>query len=403
MDVFVARQPIFDRTQKVFAYQLLFRTGFDNLYFDLHGDEASSRVISDSFLLIGLDKLTCGKKAIINFTPNLILQQIAAGLPKQHLIISLLEDVTPDQRIIDACKNLKRNGYSFIFSDFVLQDRYAALQSIPDIIRINFNTLATPERKMMVQKFITRNVKILVEEIGTSWDYQEALAMGCSYFQGIFFSKPEILTGKDIPGYKLNYLRMLQEVNKEEIDFDSIENIVKQDVSLTFKLLKYINSAAFGLKTQIQSIKQALMLLGLREIKKLLSLISLTGIGRDKPAELLTLCITRAKLCELLAARISLKQRASDLFLMGMFSLIDVLMDRPLPDIINDLPISPDIKTALLGGQNLFRDVLETVVAYEKGDWPTFTQYAQKLKLTEQEFPQLYLSAIGWAYQIYAQ
>lgn len=238
---------------------------------------------------------------------------------------------------------------------------------------------------------------MVAEKVETRSELHQASEMGYTYFQGYFFSKPEIIVAQDIPGYKLNYLRVLQAVNQPEINLVELENIIKLEPSLTYKLLRYLNSAFFGFRTEIRSIHHALALLGEEELKKWASLIAMAAMGSDKPPELVVNVIIRAVFCESLAPQIGMLNRAADLFLLGMMSLIDAILDRPLPEILEKMPISNEIKEALLGGENRFRDVYETVLAYETADWREFAKKARKLNLHEETVPELYLKSVEWA------
>ncbi len=403
MEVFVARQPIFDKKLEVWAYELLFRSGLDNFYENLDGDQASSRVISNSFLLIGMDELTEGKMAFINFTRNLLVGEFISALPKELVAVEILENVEPDEEVIAACKSLKQLGYLLVLDDFVFEDKFQPLIELADIIKVELINLEVEEIKSLVQEFISRGVKFLAEKVETREEFDRALEMGYSYFQGYFFSKPVIVSGQDIPSSKLNYLQILQEIHRPELEFDHLDDIVKREVSLSYKLLKLTNSAAFGFRNKVNSIRHALIILGKDEIKKWVSIIALSAMGDDKPAELVMNSLIRARFCELMAPGLRMKEQSSDLFLMGMFSLIDALVDRPISEILEELPISEDIKVALLGGENRFGDVYESVLAYERGDWDRFSECATKLKSDETEAPELYLESVDWAKQVFQQ
>ncbi|MHB9093190.1 MAG: EAL and HDOD domain-containing protein [Eubacteriales bacterium] len=402
MEVFVARQPIFNRQQKVYGYELLYRLGMDNFYNNPagDGDRATSEVIANSFLLIGLDALTGGKRAFINFTENLLKNEVATILPKEVVAIEILENIEVDDKVVNACIKLKKLGYPLVLDDFVLDERFKPLVELADIIKIDFMECDIREKMDVIRRFGSEGVQLLAEKVETTEMFKEAFEMGYSYFQGYFFSRPIILTGQDIPGYKINYLQALEEVNRPEMDFDRLEGIIKRDVSLSYKLLKYINSAAFGFRSKIDSIKHALVLLGIQEIKNWVSLIILRGMGEDKPDEITTSSILRAKFGELIAPKVGLQERSSDLFLMGMFSMIDALISRPMTDILDELPIAEDIKRALLGKECHYRDLYELILAYEKGNWEEFSALAARIKLDEAEVPKIYLQSLAWANQV---
>lgn len=400
MKVFVARQPIFDKQQKVFGYELLYRLGYDNYYDELDGDRATADVIANSFLLIGIEALTGGKRAFINFSKNLLKSEVAINLPKELVAIEILEDVQVDEEVIAACRKLKQYGYPLVLDDFVFKAEFEPLIDLADIIKVDFLNTPAEIRRELVRRFRTNKLSMLAEKVETREAFEEALEIGYTYFQGYFFSKPVILSGRDISGYKLNYFQVLQEVNRPEPDFDRLESVIKRDVSLSYMLLKYINSAAYGFRTKINSIKHALVMLGLKEVKKWVSLIVLRGMGEDKPDEIMTSSIIRAKFGELIAPMLGLKEQSPDIFLMGMFSMLDAIVDRPMSEVLADLPISEEIKKALLGNRNTYRDVYELIVSYEKGDWGEFFKHVAGFGLDETEIPRLYLESLEWANQL---
>ena len=397
MKKFVARQPIFDPHQKVYAYELLFRSGMDNFFDASDPDQASTSVIVDSLLLMGMEKLTGGDRAFINCTRNVLIKGYAALLPKDKVVVEILESVEPDDEVVGACLRLKRAGFMLALDDFIYEERLEPLLPLVDFVKIDFRETTEMDRRALVEKLSPRGIKMVAEKVETRSGLQQASEMGYTYFQGYFFSKPEIVVAQDIPGYKLNYLRVLQAVNQPEINLVELENIIKLEASLTYKLLRYLNSAFFGFRTEIRSIHHALALLGEEELKKWASLIAMAAMGADKPPELVVSVIVRAVFCESLAPRIGMMNRSNDLFLLGMMSLIDAVLDRPLPEILEKMPISHEVKEALLGVENRFRDVYETVIAYEAADWRSFAEKARKLNLDEETVPDLYLKSVEWA------
>lgn len=402
MEVFVARQPIFTKNKNVFAYELLYRSGQQDFYDHDDGDRATSDVITNSFSVIGIDTLTGGKRAFINFTQNLLKKEMATIIPPGSVVIELLEDIVPDAEILAACRKLKQLGYTLALDDFVAFNQISPLIDLADIIKVDFLKASPDDRKAMPREIGNGRIRFLAEKVETLEEYKEALAHGYSYFQGYFFSKPEIFSGQDLAPYKLNYLRIIQEINRFGGDFDRIEGIVKQDVSLSYKLLRLINSAAFGLTTKVTSIKYSLVLLGIKEFVKWVTLVSLRSIGEDKPDELIIVSLIRARFAELLAQEVGMKERSSDLFLMGMFSMIDALMDRPLQEIIDEIPIAEDVKDALLGNVNPFREIYDLIIAYERGEWDLLTERTGRLYIPESEVSRLYLAALQWVKQIFS-
>lgn len=396
MQVFVARQPIFDKKQKVIGYELLYRIGYENYYDRLDGDRATADVIANSFLLIGIEALTGGKRAFINFSQNLLQSEVVFNLPRELVAVEVLEDVQINAEIIAACHRLKQNGYMLVLDDFVFTPNYMPLIELADIIKVDFLNTAFEERFELARWFGNKNVSLLAEKVETRAAFEEALEMGYSYFQGYFFSKPVVLSGQDISVYKMNYLQALSEINRSEPDFGKIEGIIKRDVSMAYKLLKYINSAAYGFRKRISSIRHALVMLGIAEVKKWISLIALRGMIDDKPDEIMTSSVIRAKFGELLAPMIGYKEQSAEIFLMGMFSMIDAIVDRPMSEVVSELPISEEIKMALMGERNHYRDVYELILSYEKGDWDELSRFVNRFRLNEIEIPRLYYDSLEW-------
>jgi EAL and modified HD-GYP domain-containing signal transduction protein len=307
--------------------------------------------------------------------------------------------VEPDAEVIAACRLLKAKGYLLALDDFVYHEGFDPLIALVDIIKVDFLATDLEEQQSLIERLACPGLSFLAEKVETREVFQQALEMGYAYFQGYFFSRPEVVTGRDVPGFKLHYLQILQEIHQPELNFKQLVEIIKRDMSLSYKLLRYINSAYFGRRTQVTSIKQALALLGEKEVKKWATLIVLVSMAQDKPEELVIQAIVRAKLCESLAASAGLAHRVEDLFIMGMFSLIDAILDRELAEILNDLPIAGDIKAALLDGNNSLHNVYQYVLAYEDADWEQLSMHASKLGTDENLLPQLYIDAINWASQ----
>jgi c-di-GMP-related signal transduction protein len=401
MDIFVARQPIFDKHQHVYGYELLYRSGLVNAYQGTDGSQASLSVIRNAFLMLGSQALTGRKKAFINFTKDLLLSGIALSLPHDQTVVEILEDVKPDESTLNACEDLKKAGFTIALDDYTLSnDTQDSFLRLADIIKVDFKLTPEEDRGRIVERFSNQSKQFLAEKVETRQEFNTAVKKGYVLFQGYFFSKPVVVAGKDIPTIKLNYVQVVNEVNRPELDFYALERVIKQDTSLCYTLLNYINSAYFGLREHITSIRHALVLLGESEVRKWASLVLFTFIGDDNPPEVIATSLIRAKLCESLAPHAGLPGSASELFLMGMFSMLDVLVGRPLRDIVNAVRLSNDVKNALLGLKSKYRDVFDLVVNYQTGKWEAFLLSAKKLSLDETKVPPLYLQAVDWADQI---
>jgi EAL and modified HD-GYP domain-containing signal transduction protein len=396
MDIFLARQPIFDKELRVQAYELLFRSSLENFYQHFNGDEATSTVLDHSFFGVGLEEVTRGKRAFVNFTRNLLVKEFATLFSKDMLVVEILEDIEPDREIVGKCQRLKELGYSIALDDFTMRPGFEFVLPYVDIVKIDFVSTRGVERRLVIDdlRTATSNILFLAEKVETQEDFDEARKIGYTYFQGYFFERPNIISKKAVSAYKMNYLRILQEINRPELNLNRLEAIFKQDVTLSYKLMTYINSAYFGFPNEIRSIRHALSLLGPKEARKWLSLMALSSIGKDKSEELVVSSLFRANLCELLAPLVGMKEYGADLFLVGLFSMIDAFLDQPLETILESLPISKRIKTTLLGEDTEFSNIYKLVLAYEKGAWDTAFSYLSMFETKVENLPELFIRTV---------
>jgi EAL and modified HD-GYP domain-containing signal transduction protein len=334
VEVFVGRQAIFGVKQNVYGYELLYRSSNQNCYCPgADGDKATLAVIRNVLLVFGADKISGGNKTFVNFTKNLLLQGVASLLPKQTSVVEILEDVEPTEDVIKALKQLRSQGYSLALDDFVLRgNENNPFLELVDIVKVDFREADVSEREAIADKFGGK-VKLLAEKVETRQDFNQAIEMGYTLFQGYFFCKPVIVSRRDIPGYKINYLRILQELSAPTLNFTSLQEIISHDPALTLKLLKYINSSYFATHKKVTSIKRALEFLGENEIKKWASMAVVLEFGRDQPFELLRLSLLRARMCETIAGLLGFSNEKSSFFLMGLLSHMDVLLGRPMDEV----------------------------------------------------------------------
>ncbi len=397
-DIFVARQPIFDKENKVIAYELLFRNSYDNKYMNQNGDNATLDVINNLYTL-GIDNVTNGKIAFINFTENLLNEDFIALLPPDIVTIEILETVDPSDKIIMECKKLKKQGYTIALDDFVFDEKYINLVKFADIIKVDFSITKGFERKAIIEKINSNNIKFLAEKVETIDEFNEAKALGYSYFQGYYFSKPTILSGKNIPQDKFINFKILKELNNKDLSIEGLHKLILLDVSISFKLLKLINSTAFSLKNRVNSIIQAISLLGEREIKKWIYVVLIRSLGENKPNELINYTLIRAKFAELLSIKMGLKSKSYDSYITGLLSFIDVILDQPIEIIVNDLYLSDEVKDALLNKQNTLSSIIKLIAFYEKGLWNNVDFYSNKLNITKHDLSSCYFESLNWLKQ----
>jgi EAL and modified HD-GYP domain-containing signal transduction protein len=396
--VFLGRQPIFDRRKKVFGYELLYRANaVQNTGAHLDGDLASKQVIHNSLNVLHLAEVVAERRAFINLTRNLLVDKLYTVLPCETVVVELLENVKVDDEVIAACKALKEAGYLLALDDFVDDVEHDPLLEYADILKIDFLTCESAKRRHFIEQFGGKHILLLAEKVESHADFQEAFDLGYSYFQGYFFCKPEILTGREMPAFKQNYIRFIRAVNRTPMNFDEVEEIVRHEASLTSKLLRYLNSASIGLRKRITSIKQALALLGEEPLRKWASLAALSALSEDKPPELLVTCLVRARFCELMAPKVGLGGRELDTFLMGLFSAIDALTDQPLDLVISDIPVSAEVSAALLGANTLLGKIYRIVLAFERGNSTFAEMIARDFKLSLTEVSEAYRQALQWA------
>jgi EAL and modified HD-GYP domain-containing signal transduction protein len=402
MTLFIGRQPILDRSQKTYGYELLFRDGPENVFNGQDPDHATMKVIDTSIGQMGIQKITGGRRAFINFTRNLLLEDYGNLLPRDQVVIEILETITPDADITASCRRLKDAGYTLALDDFQYTPAYEPLLEIVDIIKVDLSTSDERERLHFAETYLPRNITLIAERVETLAEFEQTKEMGYSYFQGYFFSKPVVLTAEKPPESKLARIQLLMEISRPEFDFRQAEEIIKHDPTLSMKLLRYINSALFGIRQEIKSIRQALTLLGEKNIRKWCTILVISSLAEDKPTELFKQAIVRARFCELLAVPAGQTGADQELFMIGMFSLLDTILSQTMPDLLADLPLSKSVKETLLGEPTRFQDIFNLVTAFENSNWDRIETLADSLHIQSEVLPELQQQAFAWADQISA-
>jgi c-di-GMP-related signal transduction protein len=395
-DIFVARQPIFDEHQKVFAYELLFRSGTDNFFIpgaDL--DMPSSHVIS-SGMLLGIPQLTDSRPAFLNFSRTALVSDFAFSFPPRDVVVELLESVEPDEEVIDGCKRLKAAGYRLALDDFVDRPGYGPLVEMADFIKVDVLATEADERARLGRDLRRNGRRMLAEKVETREAFTQTLSEQYELFQGYFFARPTIMTSKALSGFRLNYLRLIRELNRPDVDMFRLEEVVKQEASLTLRFLRRVNSAAFPFRMETSTLRHALVLLGEREIRRCATVWSMAEVAKDIPSEVIVTSTLRGRICEMLAQPAGMLERASDLFLIGMFSMLDTILQQPMEQILETLPLSDDVREALSGGTNALRSVLDSVTAYERGQWEDAAAHAAVAGITSRNISVCYADAIIW-------
>jgi len=395
---YVARQPIFDRDERVFGYELLFRNGLENC-FSGNLDEAS-RATLDSSLLMGLDVLCDGRRAFVNCTRDTLIKGLVTLLPSASTVVEILESVPADPDVVAACQSLKAQGYMLALDDYISEDAREPLAQLADIIKVEMQLTTEDQRSDLVKQFGSCQCLMLAEKIETHAEFVRARDQGFIYFQGYFFRRPEMLSTHDMPAHRLNYLRMLQEVSHPDLDLAGLEKLIKAEASVCYRLLRYLNSAVFGFSKEIHSVKHALSLLGERDVRRWVRLVAAVGAGQDKTSDLLLSALVRARFGELLSPTVP--HGESDLFLLGLLSLIDAMLEMPMEVVLEKIPLDHETKAVLLGKASVLRPVYQLMLAHESGEWEAAASLSQGLNLSSEDVAGYYWEAQRWAREISA-
>jgi len=402
MDVFVARQPIFDRQRQIYAYRLLYRSHeYQSAFGSTDGVTANTQVIGDTLLTIGIDNLLCSKRAFINFDRSLLLGGLPAVFPPDVLVIEMLRSVEADPEVLAACRRLSDQGYAFALDDYIPDPRREPLARMAKLLKVDL--LATPraDQERLLRTYRPLGIAMLAEKVETQEEFEWAHRAGYDYFQGYFFARPATVRGRRIPSAKFTCLLLLAEIQKTELDFERLQEIVSRDVWLAYSLLLYVNSALFAHTAEIHSIRHAMAILGEEGLRHWAVLAALPVMAKGKPGELVTLSLLRARFCERLLD--SLRVAPPNLgFLMGLFSLLDALTDLPIQEALARVHAAPAITGALTGTaepDDPYRSVFELVRRYEAGDWGAVTALAATLGFESSQIADSYAESTFWAQQ----
>jgi len=394
---YVARQPIFTTDEKVFGYELLFRDGVED-YFREKDSDAASRKTLDNSLQVGLQMLCDGKRAFINCTREVLIKDYVTLFPSTHTVVVVLESVPADDLVKAALQRLKQAGYMIALDDFVLDDSRTELVDFADILKVDLQTTTIEDRATLIRRYGPWRCRMLIERVEIREHFAEARAAGFIYFQGFFFCKPELMHAREIPANRLNYLRLLQAVSKTDLEVRELETLINNEAAVCYRLLQYLNSAAVGARNEVHSIRHAIALLGEREVRRWVRLIATLTVGQNKSSELVNSAMVRARFCEIIAEQVP--HGSSDLFLMGLLSMIDVILDVPMVSVLETIPVDHETKAVLLGGASSLRPLYQLMLARETGDWQNTSAQAEGMGLSESIVANAYWQAMQWVRQL---
>jgi EAL and modified HD-GYP domain-containing signal transduction protein len=392
-DIFVGRQPIYDRKIHLFGYELLFRSGENtaDAFKKIGADGATSTTLVNSYLEFGLDKLVRNHFAFINLTENFLLSEEALPISPKQVVLEVLENITITADIVKAVERLKLEGFIIALDDYIYNPSHKALISLVDIIKIDVLQLDQQQLIEHVNTLKQHNVKLLAEKVETMDEFAYCHKIGFDYFQGYFLSKPRVIKSTGLASNKLAVLNLLSILMNPDSQIEEIEEAMAFDVSISYKMLKLINSAIFNLSRKVDSIQQAIVILGRKKLRSWASMIALANL-EERPSEMVHLAMTRAKMCEILAEKAGLPALES-FFTVGLFSALDILMEKELTELISPLPLDQDIVDALLKHQGGYGEALQCVLAYEVSDF----QQARFMDLSLHEIFVTNVEAVTWA------
>jgi EAL and modified HD-GYP domain-containing signal transduction protein len=398
MDLYLARQPVLDKEQRTVAYELLFRSGAANAFTERDPDRATGQLLHDALLEFGLNSLVGPRKAFINITRQTLVNELYSVLPPDQVVLELLETVSPTWDVIEACRKLKKNGYSLALDDVTAYAREMdPLLELADLVKIDVLATEPEQLAQLVRQLSPFRVRLLAEKVESAAMFRRTADLGFELFQGYFFEKPEVVTSAGIPRFKLNYVQFLQEISRPDLDYAKLEAVIKREVSLSIKLLRFLNSAAFGSRSEITSIKHSLVLLGERAIRRWASVVALLDLGDDRPAEVVVTGLVRARFCEALGARVGLADRELSLFLLGILSVGEALLGHPVHEIVKEISIVPDVKAALLDEDNELSRILRFVLAFERASWDDVSMMLEAMPQLRPHIADAYRDALRWA------
>ena len=398
MDIYVARQPIFNRQMGLYGYELLYRRSSNNFYEGVDPSKATSELVHNTFLVMGFQQLIGGTKGFINFNQELLESELPGILPKDKVVIEILENVEANEAVIAACGKLKKDGFKLALDDFIFERTdldYTPLIELADIIKIEFSSTDKKEQRKLISKYKKR-IMFLAEKVETREEYKEAVDMGYELFQGYFFSKPIMIKTKEIGTLNVHLVRILEELQKKEPDFSLITDTIQKDLGLSYKLLTMANSIFYGGKYKISNLKQAVVRLGIQEMKHWISIMLLRDFENDENSELIKTCLLRGRLLSLLSEEMKLRELETDYFLVGILSSIDVILNHDMESILQSLALSEIVKDALLKKEGELAECLNGILLYERFEFDESLEEFAKKNISMLQFMDLYMDALEW-------
>ncbi len=402
--VFIARQPIFTAKRRLHAYELLYRAR-DTASFDgLDGTRATEHVIANSLTSIGLEKLAANRPVFLNFNRELLLSSLPFLLPVRSVVIEVLESVELDDTVIARCRELREAGYELALDDVFEASRIGPLAGVIHYVKVDLPGAGRDETARIARACAHLPLKLLAEKVETQEDFSYTRRLGYSLFQGYYFERPEVVSARSFEPMKTSFVRMQRELTHEDLDYPKIEETLRADPALTHRLLRYLNSASFHIAGSVQSVRQAIVLLGETELRRWLFLMGLTKLAGPEGSNPIRHALLRARFCERLAPRAGLAPRAPEFFLMGLLSVFGALFGATMNDTVAGIGLSADVEAVLLngGGGSRLASVFALALAYERGAWETVQRLVSLLGLSDEDLSRCYEEATAWTEQAFS-
>lgn len=397
MYAFVARQPILDRNANVFGYELLFRDGQQNCFPDnVDPDEATSKLITGTHLSFGVEEITFGKPAFINFHTDTLLYRFPTSLNPQDVLVEIVETVELNDAMVAACKHIHNLGYRLVLDDYNFSAKWELILPFVSYVKVDIESIDTQTIKQHMPAIKKAGFKAIAVRVETAAQLAVCVDLGFDYFQGYFFAKPEVMRHKNIPSSKLVMLELMRATSQKHFNFDEISKTIERDVSISYMLLRFINNPLVNKRYKITTLRHALNFMGEVEIKKFIALVALANMGESKSPELIHLSLVRAKFCELLAKTKNQYDDPPSGFLLGLFSMLDALLDQEMKQLMDKIPLDDELKQALCGIQNQLREFLSLARSCEYGVWTRIDEHCESLQLDRNLVNDLYNQAIKW-------
>ncbi|MGH9488705.1 MAG: EAL and HDOD domain-containing protein [Terriglobales bacterium] len=396
----VARQPILDRGQRVFGYELLFRPEAGVNYCRNPRPEATAELIGDGLMLHDWIALAGGGRAFVNLTRADLLAGHARALPQGATVIEILETVTPDEETLHALRALRVAGYVLALDDVCDVNRLAPFAGIAQLAKVDLELTSPQQRVAILRTLRALSMSAVAEKVATRPQFREAAALGFDYFQGYFFARPELLQRHDLSAGQWSRIRLLQELRSSVFDVGKLDELIRNDLAFAYKLLRYLNSSTFGFGQPINSTRHAITLLGENEVRRWACMIGLTDLAGGQSPEMALTAVRRAVFCEQLGAALGME--AERLFLIGLFSLLDAILDQPRQEIVRQLPLDRDLEQALLGMDTPMGLALQLAEAYDHADWERAAVLTAALGISDAQFHSVAMTAVARSQEIMA-